>query len=52
MFLVDTNVLLDIITEDPNWRQWSRRMLNGLPRIGQAGISQIVYTEIPLAFEI
>ena len=51
MFLVDTNILLDIITKDPNWHQWSGRTLNELLRIGQAGINQIVYTETSLAFE-
>lgn len=51
MFLVDTNILLDIITKDPNWHQWSGRTLNELLRIGQIGINQIVYTETSLAFE-
>ena len=27
MFLVDTNVLLDIFTDDANWRSWSEQAI-------------------------
>jgi hypothetical protein len=25
--LVDSNIILDVLTEDPNWFEWSSRML-------------------------
>jgi hypothetical protein len=27
MVLVDTNVILDVVTGDPRWSDWSRRQL-------------------------
>lgn len=43
--LVDTNVLIDILTDDPQWAEWSMRQLE---RHSDAGlvINPIVYSEL------
>jgi predicted nucleic acid-binding protein len=48
--LVDSNVLLDVFTQDPTWAQWSTdRLAEALER-GPAVINQIVYGEVSLRF--
>lgn len=49
--MVDSNVLLDVLTEDPQWFTWSSRMLE---RIGQDHIlviNPIIYAEISIGFD-
>jgi hypothetical protein len=49
--LVDSNVLLDIFTEDPRWLPWSEaRLAEALDR-GPTLINPIVYAEISIRFE-
>ena len=50
MFLVDTNVLLDIFTDDATWRSWSERAIRDALVAGSVGINPIVYAETSLAF--
>ena len=50
MFLVDTNVLLDIFTDDPVWRPWSERAIRDSLVSGVVGINPIIYAETSLAF--
>ena len=50
MFLVDTNVLLDIFTDDATWRPWSERAVRDALVAGGIGINPIVYAETSLAF--
>ena len=50
MFLVDTNVLLDIFTDDATWRSWSERAIRDALLTGVVGINPIVYAETSLAF--
>ena len=50
MFLVDTNVLLDIFTDDTQWRSWSENAIREALVIGPIGINPIVYAETSLAF--
>lgn len=48
--LVDSNVLLDVFTQDPTWGRWSaERLAEALDR-GPVVINQIVYGEISLRF--
>ena len=49
--LVDTNVLLDLFTDDPQWRSWSERALADALMTDGVGINQIVYAEVSLAFD-
>ena len=49
--LVDSNVLLDLFTEDPQWCEWSETQLaNALDRAATL-INPIIYAEISIGFE-
>ena len=50
MFLVDSNVLLDVFANDPTWRSWSETAIRDALLIGPVGINPIVYAETSLAF--
>lgn len=50
MFLVDTNVLLDIFTDDAKWRPWSERAVGDALVAGPVGVNPIIYAETSLAF--
>ena len=47
---MDSNVLLDIFTDDPTWRPWSERTLRDVRTVGLAGINPLIYAETSLAF--
>ena len=46
MTLVDTNVLLDLFTDDPTWAPWSLRQLDIAALRGPLAINDIVYAEL------
>ena len=46
MVLVDTNVILDIATNDPLWFEWSHAQLEPLIDAGEAAINPIIYAEL------
>ncbi len=46
MTLVDTNVLLDILSDDPRWLEWSLRQLAQRAAMGPVIINEIVYAEM------
>ena len=48
---VDSNVILDIFQNDPNWANWSEAILNKYAATHQLCINPIVYTEISIGFE-
>jgi predicted nucleic acid-binding protein len=48
--LVDSNVLLDLFTEDPRWREWSEMQLGEALDRGPTLINPIVYAEISISF--
>ena len=49
--LVDSCILLDLFTDDPNWAAWSQRKLEEYSQINSLYINSIIYTEISLAFK-
>jgi predicted nucleic acid-binding protein len=49
--LVDSDVLLDIFTEDPRWLPWSEAHLAEALDRGPTLINPIVYAEISIRFE-
>jgi predicted nucleic acid-binding protein len=49
--LVDSNVLLDLFTEDPRWCDWSETQLVDALDRGATLINPIVYAEISIGFE-
>jgi predicted nucleic acid-binding protein len=48
--LVDSNVLLDIVTEDPTWFQWSSDTLAHYADCGSLAINPIIYAELCAGF--
>ncbi|MCX4473389.1 type II toxin-antitoxin system VapC family toxin [Micromonospora sp. NBC_01655] len=48
--LVDTNVLLDIFTEDPHWADWSGEALAAARDAGVLVVNPIVYAEVSVRF--
>ena len=48
--LVDTNVLLDALTEDPTWLAWSSLALSAAAESGSLWINPIVYAEVSVRF--
>jgi predicted nucleic acid-binding protein len=48
--LVDSDVLLDILTEDPSWEGWSTDALADAAEAGPLYINPIVYSEVSIRF--
>jgi predicted nucleic acid-binding protein len=48
--LVDANVLLDVFTADPRWRDWSKNHLRAALDVGEVALNSIIYAEVSLAF--
>ena len=51
MILVDSNILLDILTLDSQWYDWSAAKLCMLAESHDLIINDIIYTEISIGFE-
>ena len=51
MTLVDTNVLLDLVTNDPVWADWSIRQLDSAAGRGPLIINDVVYAELSVGFD-
>jgi predicted nucleic acid-binding protein len=49
--LVDSNVILDVVTEDEEWFDWSSHMLARSAETDRLIINPIVYAEISLGFD-
>ena len=47
---VDSCVLLDLFTDDPNWADWSENMLDKYSQTNTLYINSIVYTEVSIGF--
>jgi predicted nucleic acid-binding protein len=50
MLLVDTNVLVDVLQDDPKWANWSIGQLRAQATVHQLTINPIIYAEISLSF--
>ncbi|MFJ1753631.1 type II toxin-antitoxin system VapC family toxin [Kitasatospora sp. NPDC088134] len=50
MTLVDSCVLLDLMTDDPTWADWSEAELAKAQDVGQVVINPIVYAEVSVAY--
>lgn len=48
--LVDSNVLLDVLTEDRNWLEWSATALAAAAETGPLYINPVVYAEVSVRF--
>jgi len=49
--LVDSNVLLDVFLDDPDWADWSEKKLDDWSQNHPLFINAIIYTEISIGFE-
>jgi predicted nucleic acid-binding protein len=50
MLLVDTNILVDVLQDDPQWADWSISQLRAQASIHQLAINSIIYAEMSLSF--
>lgn len=50
MTLVDTNVLLDLVTDDPDWADWSVAQLEAASLNGPLLINETVYAELAVRY--
>ena len=48
--LVDSNVLLDILTEDPQWFAWSSEALTAAAEANRLVVNPVIYAEISVRF--
>ena len=50
MILVDTNVLIDVATDDPVWAPWSLAQLEAASLSGPLLINDVVYAELSVRY--
>jgi predicted nucleic acid-binding protein len=50
MILVDTNVLLDVLQDDPQWAAWSQGQLEAASLTDRLVINAVIYSELSIAF--
>ena len=48
--LVDSNVLLDLVTDDPNWGTWSSEALSRAADESVLAINALIFAEISIGF--
>lgn len=51
MTLIDTNVLLDLVTDDPEWAEWSVAQLEAAALRGPLWINSVIYAELSVRYE-
>ena len=49
--LVDSSVILDVVTEDPEWYEWSAGQLEKLAESHTLVINPIIYSEVSIGFD-
>ena len=50
MLLVDTNVLVDVLQNDPQWAEWSISQMRAHSSLHALVINPIIYAEMSLSF--
>jgi predicted nucleic acid-binding protein len=50
LIIVDTNVLLDVVLNDPKWSTWSITALEAANARDNLGINPVIYAEVSIAF--
>lgn len=51
MVLIDSNVLIDLFTDNPSWADWSQTTLEKYSSVHRMLINPIIYSEISIGFE-
>lgn len=49
--LVDSNVILDVVTEDPMWGEWSSASLERIADESALAINPIIYAEVSIGYK-
>jgi len=49
--MVDSNVILDVVTEDADWGDWSASMLANAAQQGRLVINPLIYAEVACGFD-
>jgi len=49
--LVDSNIILDVFLDDPNWAEWSESQLEKFSSITKLFINPIIYSEVSIGFK-
>ncbi len=49
--LVDSNIILDVFLDDPNWAEWSESQLEKFSLITKLFINPVVYSEVSIGFQ-
>ncbi len=50
MILVDTNVLLDVVVDHPQWADWSQQQLETAASRDRLVINAVIYAELSIGF--
>jgi predicted nucleic acid-binding protein len=50
VILVDSNVLLDVVTTDPTWANWSQAALENAASRDRLAINDVIYAEISVRY--
>ena len=48
--LVDSNVLVDVLEDDPQWADWSIQQMRAQSQIHELAINPVIYAELSLTF--
>jgi predicted nucleic acid-binding protein len=51
LILVDTNVLVDVVSDDPLWAEWSERQLTLAAARDELAINDVVYAELAVRYD-
>ena len=51
MIFVDTNILIDVVENDPVWADWSRQQLVVAAGLGAVAINDVVYAELAIGYQ-
>ena len=51
LVLIDSNVILDVATNDPKFADWSAQQIGRLVESGRAVINPLIYAEVSVGFE-
>ena len=51
MMFVDTNILIDVVENDPVWADWSQQQLAVAAGFGTVAINDIVYAELAIGYQ-
>jgi predicted nucleic acid-binding protein len=51
VIFVDTNVIVDVVTRNPRWQDWSLQQLDAAALRDRLVINAVVYAELSIGFE-